>query len=79
MRGFGVNFVEGDFKEGCGAARRLWRIQQGGAGAAVAERKRRTKARRAMRAPQPVKHERQAQPCASVAPFDANGFRKKGC
>ena len=58
MRDFGQNFVEGDSKEGCGTERRLRRIQRGGAGAAVAERKRRPKARRAMRAPQPVKQER---------------------
>ena len=51
--------VEGDFKEGCGAARRLRRMQQGEAGAAAAERKR-PKTRSAMRAPQPVKQARQA-------------------
>ena len=59
VRGLPQNFVEGDFKEGCGAARRLRRMQQGEAGAAAAERKR-PKARSAMRAPQPVKQERQA-------------------
>ena len=48
VRGFGVNFVEG-----CEAERRLRRMQRGGAGAAVAECKRRSKVRRTMRAPQP--------------------------
>ena len=55
--------------KGCGAARRLRRMQQGGAGAAVAERERLPKARSGMREPQPVKHEPQAPPWANVALF----------
>ena len=49
MRGFGLHFVEG-----WGAARCLRQKQRGRAGAAVAECKRRPKARRRMREPQPV-------------------------
>ena len=41
-------------RRGCKAARCLRQNQRGGAGAAVAECKRRTKARRMMRKPQPV-------------------------
>ena len=69
VRGLPQNFVEGDSKEGCGAERRLRRIQRGGAGAAVAERKRRPKARHAMRKPQPVKQERQALAVRDCCPF----------
>ena len=56
-------------KSGCGAERRLRRMQRGGAGAAAAERKRRPKARRAMREPQPVKQERQAIAVRDCCPF----------
>lgn len=63
------DFVEGDSKEGCKTARCLRQNQRGGAGAAVAECKRRHKARRKLRAPQPVEQARQAIAVRDRSPF----------